>query len=275
MVSGARLRHLVTKSPLKYPINWIQHRGLQPSDVFVAAYPKSGSTWLRFLIYQLIRGEPGSFERVNDELPDVGYHAKAPGLLPEGARIIKTHEPYRFSYRRALYMVRDPRDIVISEYHYQIWANIITDRMPFDKFFASFLSGKVNRYGAWDQHVASWLKARDDGRAEVHVIRFEDMKRNAVEVLGSVAAFLNIPASSSLLDAIIEANSVQNMRKMEDQARQGVFKNKSTQTNFVRKGKSGGWRGVLSAHHLAKLESRFGPIMERLGYALESKTSVL
>ncbi|MEX2446142.1 MAG: hypothetical protein WD734_02295, partial [Dehalococcoidia bacterium] len=57
--SGADpLRRLYRRSPLRWllKIQW-DHRGLRPADVFVASYPRSGSSWLRFLLYEMTAGD--------------------------------------------------------------------------------------------------------------------------------------------------------------------------------------------------------------------------
>src|SRR5215472_10450025 len=101
-----RFRYALSKTWLRAPLVSLRHRGLDARDVFFASYPRSGSTWLRFLLFETLSGQSSAFGKVNDCIPDVGDHLKAPRLLPGGGRLIKTHEPYRNSYEKALYIVR-------------------------------------------------------------------------------------------------------------------------------------------------------------------------
>ena len=94
---------LYRSSPLRwYRKVYLDHRGLWPNDVFLASYPRSGSSWMRFLILEMTTGD-ASFERIRYEVPYVGWHAAARPLLPDAGRVIKTHEIYRLAYR-----ARDP-----------------------------------------------------------------------------------------------------------------------------------------------------------------------
>jgi len=59
-----RLRHQVANSPARTPLVWIRHKSLRSSDVFLASYPRSGSTWLRFLPYDSLLGESSGFSHL-------------------------------------------------------------------------------------------------------------------------------------------------------------------------------------------------------------------
>src|SRR6516165_33686 len=96
-----QFRYRLSRSSLRIPLVWYRHRGLNPGDVFVASYPRSGSTWLRFLLFETLTKNEAGFDNVNRMLPDVGMHEGATALLANKGRLIKTHEPFRSEYRRA------------------------------------------------------------------------------------------------------------------------------------------------------------------------------
>ncbi len=98
-----RLRHELSKTGLRSPLLWIRHHGFRPSDIFTASYPRSGSTWLRFILAEILAGQSSGFKGVNLLSPDVGEHSGAQPLLPGAGRLIKTHELYRPSYKKAIY----------------------------------------------------------------------------------------------------------------------------------------------------------------------------
>src|ERR1017187_3695816 len=110
-----RIRFELSRSQIRVPVVWARHRDITAEDVFVASYPRSGSTWLRFVLAEALTGQPSTFPSVNRAIPQVGYHAQAL-RLPAGGRFIKTHESYRRECRRAVCLVRDPRDTLLSEY---------------------------------------------------------------------------------------------------------------------------------------------------------------
>src|ERR1700730_10418771 len=150
-----RLRHQVAKSPVRAPLVWIRHKSLRSSDVFFASYPRSGSTWLRFLLYDSLLGETARFSRVNQAIPDVKLHKGGLPLMPGGGRLIKTHEVYHPEYQKAVYLVRDPRDVALSEYAYQTALGLADANL--DEYLRKFVTQSVNPFASWHRHVDSWL----------------------------------------------------------------------------------------------------------------------
>ena len=106
-----QVRHKILKTPVRVPLMWIRHRGFREGDVFLASYPRSGSTWLRFILYELLSGQPATFESVNRYMRGPGTHNQGLAALPNQGRFLSSHEPYRAEYRRAAYLVRDVRDV--------------------------------------------------------------------------------------------------------------------------------------------------------------------
>ena len=114
-----RIRYRVSTSKLRVPALWLRHRGLRSSDVFLGSYPRSGSTWLRFNLFEILTGRPADFASVNGGMRGPGTHYWGLPLLPGAGRFLSTHEPYRADYRKAVYLVRDIRDVVSSEFLYE------------------------------------------------------------------------------------------------------------------------------------------------------------
>src|SRR5215472_5789172 len=111
-----RIQAGLSKTALRVPVLWFRHREIRPTDVFLASYPRSGSTWVRFTAYEAMTGNPSEFGIVNSSFPTVGEHFHAPELLAGGGRFIGTHEKYRTAYQRAIYLIRDVRDVALSQY---------------------------------------------------------------------------------------------------------------------------------------------------------------
>src|SRR5947207_15710997 len=83
-----RVRLTLSETPLRGPVVWFRHRGFRAADVFLGSYPRSGSTWVRFALYEALTGRPSDFLKVNGSLRTVGEHFHAPGILPRGGRLI-------------------------------------------------------------------------------------------------------------------------------------------------------------------------------------------
>ena len=258
-----RIRHAMTKSPVIRPLfAWLYHRGLNSSDIFVASYPRAGSTWLRFLLYELLTGQTTSFEAVNKGIPNIGRHLAAPRLLDKDTRLIQTHEPYRRDYGVAVYLVRDVRDVVISEFYFQqLWQ--LFDG-TFQDFLNAFLEGKVNRYGSWVNHTNRWLDAKEARSDDILVIRFDELRQDTHATVAKITSFIGTKANDSQIDQALANNTTAKMREKEKSINFA-----SDNLNFVRKGKVGGWQEFLTEEQTYQIEFHAGSTLRRLGYLVE------
>ncbi len=255
-----RLRHELSKTGLRSPLLWIRHHGFRPSDIFTASYPRSGSTWLRFILAEILAGQSSGFKGVNLLSPDVGEHSGAQPLLPGAGRLIKTHELYRPSYKKAIYLARDPRDVLFSEYAYENALGVIDG--DFDAFLDAFLRKGINPFGLWTDHVNTWLDAADSNRCELHVVRFEDMRRDTERCLKQTMDFLNVPVEQGAIRKAIENNSLDQMKAKEKITPQRA----SAKGRFIGSGSIAGWKEKLSLSQLQRIDRYAGRAMLRLGY---------
>jgi hypothetical protein len=275
---GAGLaRRLYRKSPIRWLHNiWWDHRGLRDADVMVCSYPRSGSTWLRFLLFGMTAGVRGSFSNVGKDIPYVGNHANADPLVPGGGRLIKTHEPYRHSYRKLIHLVRDPRDVAISYWSFmqRIGKVVVTPAddvaASFDHFIDAFIAGRIDAFSTWDRHVGSYLAAAERHPGEIHLVRFEDLRSDTPRNLRAIAEFLGLEASAERASFALDQASLESMRRAEDEAvasERSTFANASRRTGIraVDSGEVGRWRSQLTEEQNRKFEV-FGDEMERMGY---------
>ena len=135
--------------------------------VWVASFPKSGNTWLRFLLARLLFGPLDSSAELDRRIPDV--HSSTPNRTPPSHRghvFVKTHWMFdvapmrRWRTAAAIYILRDPRDMFVSLMRYTK-ATTPSDR---DRLLVSFVEcgGSMPLFlqfgfGSWTQHVESWL----------------------------------------------------------------------------------------------------------------------
>lgn len=272
-----RIRYKAARSKLRAPSAWLKHRGLRSNDVFLASYERSGSTWLRFVLLEILTRNSAGFESVNDFIPELGRHPDVAPLLPNGGRLIKTHEPYRREYKSAVYLVRDLRDVLLSNYarHDEMgFAVHFTDGRGFDGYLESFLKGTTTHFGSWQEHVRSWLDSPLAKNGNLLVIRYEDMRKNTEETLAKMVQFLDVKVDRELIRKAIANNSLEKMREKEDRSKrngtaQGLLTNhKSSREDgrFVRSGAVGGWRAKLSPANAQLIQEYAGEALERMGY---------
>lgn len=260
-----KIRYVFAKTPLRAPLVWVRHRNIRPSDVFLASYPRSGSTWLRFMLLEILAGQTSGFSNTNEMLPDVGKHSSGYKVLPGHGRLIKTHEPFRNEYEKAIFLVRDPRDVVVSEFAFHRALGLADD--DFDSYLGQFLRGSVNPFGSWISHTNSWLDAADTRRAQILPVNFEQLKANSAQELDRIVDFLGMPEVKERIPGAIANNSVARMKEKEKAGPQRTSKN----GNFIRSGSAGGWYAVLTPRQAQLVQHYAGDLLAQLGYsAVES-----
>ena len=216
-----RIRAKAARSSIRVPYVWSWHLGLKPQDVFLASYPRSGSTWLRFMLFEIMCGEDPGFRKIESRLPEIQWHRGVPAIFPNGGRLIKTHEKYRKEYTRAVFLIRDARDVLLSAYagFDSIGLTRLVSKGDLDSFLTSFLEGKALQMGSWQEHSRSWLESPLAKNGNLMVIRYEDLRKNPEPMLGELLEFVGLKPNFQVIRKAIEDNTLQRMRAKEDRAK--------------------------------------------------------
>jgi Sulfotransferase domain len=262
-----KLRRKLSKTGLRAPLIWLRHHGFRPADVFLGSYPRSGTTWSRFVLLEILTGHEGGFDEVNGVLHGVGYHATGVPVLPGGGRLVATHEQYRKSYHKAVYLVRDVRDVILSEFAYTTDLEFFDGNL--DSFISEFLRKKVNPFGPWQKHVASWLDSPIAGTPDLLTVHYQDLRKNPLEGFTRIANFLGVETDPGLIQRAIEHNTLAKMKEKERVAPQRA----SVKGQFVRSGEVQGWRAKLTPEQVKFITRYAGDVLQRLGYPLSNETT--
>jgi Sulfotransferase domain len=243
-----------------------------PDDTFIVSYPRSGNTWMRFLIANLMHPEaPATFANIERLVPDAEAQSNRALKRIARPRCIKSHEYFDHRYRQVIYIVRDPRDVALSYYNFERKYRHIDDDYPLERYVDDFINGRLSSadWGTWGENVGTWLSARVKD-PKFLLLRYEDMIQNPPQGLARIAAFLGIEASPQRLESVIQCSSAQRMRELEQkQADQWVStKNHRKDIPFVGTAFSGGWKSKLSTDSVARIESVWGALMQFLDYEL-------
>lgn len=244
-----------------------------PDDVFLTSYPRSGNTWTRFLVGNLIfQNVDVTFMNVEKLVPDMYKTADWVLRRLPRPRILKSHECFDPRYPKVIYIVRDPRDVAVSNYHWELKLRSVRDGYAVDNFVPEWMNRRFwPRIGSWADHVNSWLSTRQGGDGFL-LVRYEDLQQDPTRELSRVAGFLGLDATLQRLKRAVELSSAEHMREME--SKQGAKWVATTRTRqdkpFVRKATSGGWKAVLPEKTVLYMEEKWGGLMQSLGYELTS-----
>jgi hypothetical protein len=239
-----------------------------PDDIFIVSYPKSGNTWMRFLIGNLLSQDvPITFSNIELKVPNIYLTNNRKLLKISPPRILKSHEYFDPRYRKVIYIVRDPRDIAVSYYYHCLKFRKISEQQKIERFTDQFISGEIDTFGSWEQNVGSWLGARKED-PNFLLLRYEDIIEATEEALRKIALHLGINVKDEAVVRAVELSSFDRMKKLEKKQSNEwkPTKNSNKDLSFVRKAQCGGWAAELPREESKKIEKAWRNLMLRLGY---------
>jgi aryl sulfotransferase len=224
---------------------------------------------------------PAECDRLRPILYRTAAAATESGALPAQHRFFKVHDAYRYtpdgqpvmgehSAQRALYLVRDPRDVVLSLAAF--WNRPIDYIVELMNRRGTNLAGSKRQFNPqlrqqlldWSSHVRSWL---DQRHVPVLLVRYEDLRESPGAVLARVADFLNLQVPTTQIERAVQLTAFERLQREE--ALRGFSEHLGRPSPFFRRAQPGEWREALSSDVVAAIESAHGPTMRRLGYRCE------
>lgn len=240
----------------------------QHDDLYVVSFPKSGATWVNFLMANLHLRMSGvarnvTFFNVHDFVPDIemGTRLALTALPSPGHRVIKSHSGYNPYYRKVIYLVRDPRAAIVSYHHFLVGLGQV------ERTISETIRSPEHGIEAWCRHVSSWFE-RTEAATSFMTMRYEDLRADPAATLRATYRQLGHDLDDVVLAQAIEASSFENMKALEREYGYGGRRYNKNLT-FVRKGRAAGWKDEVSAADIAFIEERAGDWMERLGYTVQ------
>jgi len=235
MARGNRLPWLVDASAERL----FNQARLALRGVRVLSYPRSGRTWLRLMLHDL--GVDPRFT-----------HAGAKKMRQSEPASINADIP-AFRSKRILFLLRDPRDTVVSHYHHCIRQKSFAGTLP------DFVRGAATGFERILAFNTGWLEAHDTFRG-FGAVRYEDMRTSPDAHLAAIITFLGCGrGDGDSIARAVASHDFETMRRMEQSGElHGRFGNRFTASGdgdnqrIVR-------RGRISSHEdeLAPAEQDF------------------
>jgi hypothetical protein len=230
--------------------------GASEKDYFISSFPKSGNTWLRYLLaFANFPDEKISKLTLKDFLPAV-YNKpfKLNHLAPP--RFIKTHDVFFSLYPKTIYICRDYRDVIVSYFYY------LQKMHDLPGTISQFIrSNKMNSFGPWSWHITTALEWKEKHPDKILFLKYESLLADPEKELQQVLDFCKISPRQSISE-IVQAASFGNLRKMEENNSQ------AGKAFFFRKGIAGDWKNALTEEDINYLlsDKKTNEVMKRLGY---------
>ncbi|CAN7995751.1 unnamed protein product [Ixodes hexagonus] len=287
-IEGLRLSYYIPDKSLRSALAYKP----KPSDVFIVSYPKCGTTWMQYLLFNIFSGgvppkDRAEFRLKTPFLECTGVECLA--MMP-GPGAIKTHLPFhKQPYSREakyFYITRNPYDCCVSDYHHtKILPAYFFEDGTFEEFFDMFVEGK-GEYGDYFDHLLSWYEHRGD--PNVFFLTYEDLKKDTKSWIVKMADFIGreygerVRSDPDLVELILQMSSVERMKKVFNVAAPKTSPHdaalcpkdeseKSTRTfeefmeymvkksmtgDFVRRGVVGDWRNYFSQNQIKRMKER-------------------
>ena len=273
--------------------------------IWIASYPKSGNTLIRAILTSLIFSDDGNVDfknlrRINNFsngfffkkftsnykniLETSKYWIKAQEELNKNKKLkfFKTHNALcsidgnaftnDINTAGCIYIVRDPRDIIVSASKYYGTSHEETKNNMFNEkmdLINNIKNDPFNTFlGSWSGHYNSWVK----NSKNILLVKYESLINNKeteiLRMLKFVNRFAKLSFNKEKIKNCVESSSFQNMKNMEER---GLFPEKSKNPNgseipFFSKGKIGNWQGVLDKKIVEEVEKKFQKEMLELSY---------
>ncbi|WP_423926047.1 sulfotransferase domain-containing protein [Candidatus Palauibacter sp.] len=286
-------------------------RALRPTDVFLVGHPKSGNTWLAYMLAVFLskdREGDVNLYNVGDYVPFVhgrDHEIAAYAHLPN-PRVFRNEYPrYARRYPGTLYLVRDPRAVLVSFWH--MYVTMFGDRaMTLPVFVNGYLAGTAP-FDAWHRHLERWDRQvsaalrRAEGGDRILLARYEDFVEDREAALRRVAEFIGrtpaecVPAGTFVRNSVrissargsdgdgavaartaafearlsraVARGMFEAMKEVEDRhGAEAYFGRARGEGRFIRRGRTDDWKKEMDPGVAARIETAFGPVMERAGY---------
>ncbi|XP_071326058.1 sulfotransferase family 2, cytosolic sulfotransferase 3 isoform X2 [Trachinotus anak] len=259
-------------------LEYAQNFSVKDTDVFAVTYPKSGTIWMQEILPLVLNG--GDLTPIQtipnwDRVP--WLEEKRLAVIVDqlaSPRAFVTHFPYHLmptsfytSKAKVIYVMRNPKDIMVSSYYFHQMAAFLEDPGTFDEFMEKFLEGRV-LFGKWTDHVKSWRHTELGDR--IMYITYEDMVQDLPAALRHISNFLGRNLSEEAIQKIAEHCSFKSMKanNMSNFSLVPKVYMDPNKSPFFRKGIAGDWKNHFSSEQLARFTSVICKEMEGESFSL-------
>ncbi len=271
---AVRLRRRIRKNPAIRSVR--RRQAIRRAEICIVSYPKSGRTWLRFLIGRAVTA---MLDAPQEKIPETSTLWRLSERVP---RILVTHDDFAhrkrpedverdkrlYTGKRVVLLLRDPRDVIVSLHFHRRYRSAQGEQWPESlsqtlRLERGGFRSLIAFYNAW----ANGLSCPE----EILVIRYEQLKYDTARELQRVLNFMGL----GWIDRRVVAEAVQycsftQMKAIERDATvrfsTGSWSKRSLanpESFKVRQGRVGGYRAHTSAEDRAYLETVISRELDR------------
>ena len=238
----------------------------------ITSFPKSGNTWIRFIIYDLFFNKQNKDDvnssEINRMIPDFHMSNNNQLIFDNELRdkeiFLKTHSSYKQMKKlpidKVIIIIRNPFDVFVSLYnYYEINENERNKMLDFFCAHQTLPFLKKANLPNWQEHIESWVNS---GK-KYHIVKYSDLIDDFDNQIKYLCNFLDLEITNKKIDFVKRNTSFNNLKKIEIREREeniaGFFSGnmKGKKTNFMNKGGYGNYKSFFNSSELLKLENSF------------------
>ncbi|XP_057795649.1 cytosolic sulfotransferase 12-like [Salvia miltiorrhiza] len=248
----------------------INHFTPLPTDVILATSPKTGTTWLKSLLYSILNRSfkhklavqhPHQLVPFLEGPPD-SDELSFPTASLDTCRLFSTHISYQLLAKtldscecRVVYLTRNPKDTLVSLWHF-MKKRRANQPWTIDEAADAFCRG-VTPYGPYYDHVIGYRALSLKRPENVMFVNYEEMKEDPHGHVKKLGDFLGCPFQEEdevkeiVKNCSFEVQSSYEVNKSE----QSLIKNLFPYNSFFRKGKTGDHVNYLSNELIQRIDT--------------------
>jgi hypothetical protein len=253
----------------------IQSYRPRPSDIVISPYGKCGTTWLQQTFHTLRTGGDMDFDDISRVVPWIetsrmlGIDLEAPQRAePRG---FKSHLAYDQLPKgaRSVVAVRDPKDALVSMYHFMEGWFLEPGAVSVADFFEGRWRADSAEGGGYWHHLISWWEQRDN--PDVLLFSYEHMTVEPEAHVRRLATFCGIALDDALVALTLDRSSLSFMLQHKDRFDDFLMRSISEErcnlppgsdSAKVRKGAVGGHRDELPAEISAAMDAEWARLVK-------------
>lgn len=218
-----RDKYRILREYFKEYLEHIKYRKLIPKnsrhdDIYIVEFPKSGVTWLSFIIANISLKQDSSSDQesvtfYNSHRYVIDVHQLRNSSINENKKIrfIKSHAEHTPYYYFVIYLLRNPFDVMVSYYNFMYDHGV---NMDFEEFV------KSEQYGIskWVVHINSWLKSGTNAQ-RIHLLKYENLKSDPIKEINNLYLNLGFSINDEIIKEALSLSDMTLMRESEDHYR--------------------------------------------------------
>ena len=247
----------------------------------ITSFPKSGNTWLRYIIYDLFfnpqNEENNNSVNIKKFIPDLhltkikNNQLVLDKVLKDKKIFLKSHLSYNqmlnYPMDKIILIIRNPLDVFVSLCNYYDYDNSKKDELV--EFFAkqhTLPILKKKDLPTWSQHTNDWI----DSNANLHIVRYKSLVDNFDMEIQKLSKYFGIVLSREKLNHLKSNTSFSKLKNIEKEEKkndsEGIFNNamrKKKGRFFMNVGKNNTYKDLLNEDQTSILKESFGNYIDK------------